>query len=76
MKKYPREILNLRWHSGVFLPTGEHCDCWLHLLANKYGFDNVYDMIADNQKTHKWILYDEEYHHEYYTDEEYLPYTF
>ncbi len=49
---------------------------WLHMLANQYGFDNAYDMIIDNKKTHKWILYDEEYHHEYYTDEEYLPYTF
>lgn len=58
MKKYPREILNLRWRSGVFLPTGEHCDMWLHMLANQYGFDNAYDMIIDNKKTHKWILFD------------------
>lgn len=31
---------------------------WLHMLANQYGFDNAYDMIIDNKKTHKWILFD------------------
>ena len=57
---YDREILNLRWQSGVFLPTGEHYDVLLHMVAQQYGFANAYELLIDNEKTHKWIIFDKE----------------
>lgn len=60
MKKYPKDIVNLRWQSGIFIPTGEHYDVLLHMVAEQYGFENAYEMIIDNEHTHKWIIYDKE----------------
>ena len=60
MKKYPKDIVNLRWQSGIFIPTGEHYDVLLHMVAEQYGFKNAYEMIIDNENNHKWLIYDKE----------------
>lgn len=56
--KYPKKIVNLRWAGGIFKPTGEHFDVLLHMVAEQYGFKNAYEMIIDNEQSHKWVIYD------------------
>ena len=58
--KYPKKIVNLRWAGGIFKPTGEHFDVLLHMVAEQYGFKNAYEMIIDNEQSHKWVIYDKE----------------